>query len=187
MLQEPGLLTKEIVDTWVKDLTIIGVWDPVNRTRLPVCQCDYKNMMMSGKAMINSCTEGLQLLLKEGLKPKDRNGSKVFFIILQKVYSASISKMRRLKEELGALDLKKVPAKNVMVHCSGCNASSERDQEELHDSSSDPRTHHHFSSRLRKCTCPFLVYGRMSHDDKTPMSHTHSARTPTKFSDPLTT
>jgi hypothetical protein len=31
------------------------------------------------------------------------------------------------------------------------------------------------------------MYGRMSHDDQTPMSHTRSARTPTKFSDPLTT
>jgi hypothetical protein len=72
-LQEPGLLTKEIVDTWINDLTVIGVWDPVNKTGLPVCPCDQKNMMMSSKGMMNSCSEGLQLLLKEGLKLKDMN------------------------------------------------------------------------------------------------------------------
>jgi hypothetical protein len=68
-------------------------------------------MIMSGRAMMNSCTEGLQLLLKEILKPKIMNRPKLFCTILQKVYSASISKMCKLKEELGALDLKKVPAK----------------------------------------------------------------------------
>ena len=117
MLQEPGLLTEEIVDTWIEDLTTNGAWDPVTKTRLPMCQHDCENMMMSGKAMMNSCTEGLQLLLKEGLKPKDMNGPKIFFTILQRVHSASISKMHRLKEEPKALDLKKAPAKNVTVHC----------------------------------------------------------------------
>lgn len=66
MLQEPGLLTDDIVDTWIKDLTIIGVWDPVNNARLPACEYDLRNMTMSGKALLNSCSEGLQMLIKAG-------------------------------------------------------------------------------------------------------------------------
>jgi hypothetical protein len=106
-LHEPGLVTEEIVDEWLEDPTIIGVWDPVTQARLPMCPYGYTNMIMSGREMMNSCTEGLQLLLKEGSKPKHMNGPKIFCTILQKVYHASISKTRKLKEELGALNLKK--------------------------------------------------------------------------------
>jgi hypothetical protein len=31
MLQEPSLLTKEIVNIWIEDLTIIEMWDPCSQ------------------------------------------------------------------------------------------------------------------------------------------------------------
>jgi hypothetical protein len=70
-------------------------------------------MMMSSMALMNSCAEGLQLLLNEGLKPKDMNGLKIFLAILQKVHSPSISKMGRLKAQLRAMNLKTFSAENV--------------------------------------------------------------------------
>ena len=87
MLQEPGLLTEDMVDTWIDDLTILGVWDSVNAARLPVCDYDIKNMTFAGKALLNSCTEGLQLLIKATLKPKEMSGPKVLFTILERFYS----------------------------------------------------------------------------------------------------
>ena len=115
MLQEPGLLTDDIVDTWIDDLTIVRVWDPIKKVRLPVCDYDLKNMTMLGKALLNSCSEGLQMLIKAGLKPKDMSGPKIFFTILQKVYSPSISKMNRLKAQLRSMDLRTFAGENVTL------------------------------------------------------------------------
>ena len=56
MLKEPGKLTRLKVDLWVSDLTTRGVWDPINKTRLPVCPYDEQNLIWSADAFEASCT-----------------------------------------------------------------------------------------------------------------------------------
>ena len=73
-------------------------------------------MTMSGKPLLNSCSEGLQLPIKATLKPKEMNEPKVLFAILEQVYSPSISRTNKLKIELHSMDLTSYPGENVTLY-----------------------------------------------------------------------
>jgi hypothetical protein len=71
-------------------------------------------MMMPGRAMMSSCTDGLQFLLNEGLEPREMNQPKINCTILLKIHHASVSNVCKLKDELEGLNLQKAPAGNGM-------------------------------------------------------------------------
>ena len=82
MLKEPGKLTQLIVEIWVEDLTDRGVWDPINRARLPVCPYDEQNLIWSGDAFEASCTPSAKQSLHFEIKDSEINGPLALFVYL---------------------------------------------------------------------------------------------------------
>ena len=114
MFEEAGRVTSPIIEKWLKDLTKDGV---VSSSRtLPVCSYDIINLRWSGTAVLNSCTD----LLREeitGIVPEEqRTGPLLLCKIMQHVYRPSISRISKLKNELGSLSINKFPAENVSAY-----------------------------------------------------------------------
>ena len=125
MFRTPGLISPEVLKTWIKDLTTDGVWDhtdPDNPTRFPVCPYDVENLGISGQAVLASCTEGLKQRIKDAVQPKDRNGPTLFYDLLKKVYTPTTSRVNTLKKQLQALDITKYPAENITSFCTDAQA-----------------------------------------------------------------
>ena len=59
MLKQPGLLTADMITTWIDDLKSNGVQDGAGG-RLTVCAYDRINLDWSYDAVVNSCSAALQ-------------------------------------------------------------------------------------------------------------------------------
>lgn len=115
MLAEPGMTSREIVSEWCKQVLVTGIIPEDSPTPLDKCPYDRTNMLWSGEALLNSCTETLRQDLKLAVAPGDRNGPHLLMELLSKLYRPSSSKIRRLQDSLEALDLRKYPAENVIL------------------------------------------------------------------------
>lgn len=115
MLAEPGMTSREIVTDWCKSVLTTGVVQKGSTTPLEKCPYDRINMIWSGEALLNSCTETLRQDLKLAVLPSDRTGPHLLMELLSKLYRPSSSKIRRLQDSLEALDLRKYPAENVIL------------------------------------------------------------------------
>lgn len=116
MLQAPGLCTSAIVDSWNTDLLVTGARIKAHPgIRSPICAYDQVNLMWSGEALLNSCTEALKQDLKLSVKPDDRTGPKLLMALITKIYRPSLSKIESLKESLKLLNLHSYPAENVTL------------------------------------------------------------------------
>lgn len=119
-LQEPGLVTQAIVDTWCKDLLVSGVatLDPDGSIKTaPVCSYDRVNLHWSGEALLNSCSPALRQDLENHVSIKDRNGPNLLMAMLLMIYRPSQSKIEALRRQLGALDIRKYPAEDISLFC----------------------------------------------------------------------
>ena len=56
MLETPGLVTLSMVTTWINDLMVAGVHDGQGG-RHAVCAYDQENLVWSGTALLNSCSD----------------------------------------------------------------------------------------------------------------------------------
>jgi len=116
MLQEPGMCTTSVIDSWCVDLLVIGARTKRNpSSRSPLCNYDRTNLMWSGEALLNSCTEALKKDLKLSVMPNDRNGPKLLMALITKIYRPSLSKIEALKDSLKGLNLHSFPAENVTL------------------------------------------------------------------------
>jgi len=116
MLQEPGMCTTSVVDLWCVDLLVMGARIKGNpSSQSPLCTYDRTNLMWSGKALLNSCTEALKQDLKLSVMPDDRNGPKLLMALITKIYCPSLLKIESLKGLLKGLSLRSYPAENVTL------------------------------------------------------------------------
>jgi hypothetical protein len=119
-LQEPGLVTPAIIDVWCTDLLVSGVWKRQpdgSLQRQATCPFDRINLHWSGEALLSSCTPALRLDLENQIPLVHRNGPSLFMAMLLIIYRPSQSKIDDLREQLGALDIRKFPAENVTLFC----------------------------------------------------------------------
>ena len=115
MLQQPGLINKSMLQTWIQDLSTLGVYDPASGGRLPVCPYDQTNLDWSYDAIINSCSAKLERELDSNLDPADRNGPMALFQVLQLVYRHSDSRVERITKQIENLNLRDFPGQNVTL------------------------------------------------------------------------
>ena len=73
MLKTPGVVTKQMIQQWIIDLTQLGVYR-TDGTRHPVCPFDVQNLQLSAEAVLNSCTPQLHQDLEDQLLPGERDG-----------------------------------------------------------------------------------------------------------------
>ena len=116
MLQTPGMVDEKMIDTWVEDLLTNGV-HTANGKRLPPCKYDALNLLWGGKAALNSCTDHLQLMIREFCHA---TGRELYYPIVQHQISMlthrpSIHTVRTLVAKLEALDIRKFPGENVRL------------------------------------------------------------------------
>ena len=114
MLQQPSLVNKSMLQTWIQDLSTLGVYD-ARQGRLPVCSYDLKNLDWSYDAVFNSCSAKLQRQLDSRLAPADRNGPMALFHILQLVYRHSDSRVENITKQIESLNLRDFPGENVTL------------------------------------------------------------------------
>ena len=112
MLKQPGFVTKEMVETWIKDLTVDGVRDG-NGGRHPVCPFDLTNIQYSFHTIINSCTPLLRQDLLDSLSPVAHTGPQVLASLCKKVYPSSYVKIKSLIARLESKDIRKYPGENI--------------------------------------------------------------------------
>ena len=113
MLQQPGMITASLVDTWTNDVLTDGVYD--NDTHFDLCPYDLTNMEWSAKALLNSCSEALKHELKLTVKPGNRYGPALLMEVLNKLYRPSQAKTQELKAQLEKLDIRKFPGENITL------------------------------------------------------------------------
>ena len=116
MFREPGMCTSDLIRTWCEDVITNGVHDfsdASNPTRHGICDYDRINMIWSGEALLNSCTEALKQDLKFNIQPDERYGPEVLMTLLTKLYRPSQSKIESLRDKLKSLDIRKYPGENV--------------------------------------------------------------------------
>jgi len=116
MLQEPGRCTSSAIDLWCVDLLTTGVIQaPPTATctggmlgtptcHLP-CKYDRINMLWSGEALLNSCTDALKQDLKLTVDPDNHFDPKLLMSVFTKIYHPSQSKIESLKEKLKKLSV----------------------------------------------------------------------------------
>ena len=115
MWKSPGLISKEMVATWMDDLTDDGVHDGYGK-RLPVCPHDMTNLQLSAEAILNSCSESLRSDLYASIGPAEMFGPIVLYKVLQIVYRAELPKLKALEKELESLNITKVQAEDVSTY-----------------------------------------------------------------------
>ena len=115
MLKEPGKLTRTKVETWINDLTTLGVWDPINQQRLPVCPHDEQNLVWSADAFEASWTPNAKRSIRFEIKDSEINGPLALFVYLFKVQRPSRAKVDTMAETVKALKLTSFPGENVSL------------------------------------------------------------------------
>ena len=119
MFQEPGLVSPEILDKWIDDLTNKGAYgqDPTsgNWVRLPVCDFDNKCLAISEGQILNSCTEGLKQRIRDALATGTGNGPRALYEVFRKCYNPSQSRVEELKNQLKVMHITKYPEQNVSL------------------------------------------------------------------------
>jgi hypothetical protein len=112
MLKQPGFVSTELVESWVKDMADLGVHDGAGG-RLAVCQFDVMNLQYSYHAIINSCTPLLRQDLLNNLAPGKHTGPQALMLLLTKVYPSSYTKVKGLIQALEKLNIRDVPGENI--------------------------------------------------------------------------
>jgi len=106
MLETPGKVSKVMVQAWIKDLLVDGVFDLHNpSTRLPVCPHDNTNLSWAGKALLNSSSLAMRKEVTSLLTEVNRTGPQVFQTIMTSTFRPSQSTIEALKEKLKKLKL----------------------------------------------------------------------------------
>jgi hypothetical protein len=113
MLKEPGKFTKTKVETWIKYLTTLGVWDPITQQRLPVCAHDKRNLIWSGDALEASCTPSAKRSIHFEVKGLEMNGPCALFVYLFKVQQPSRAKVDTIADKVRVLKLTSIPGENI--------------------------------------------------------------------------
>jgi len=113
MLKNPGHVNEDMVSTWIKDLTVQGVYCPRTQTRLPVCPYDAMNLVLSGKAILNSCSPALKEAVQRAVLVQNLNGPTVLLAVIQRVSPPSYTVTRDLCDKLKVLSIKKIPGENM--------------------------------------------------------------------------
>jgi hypothetical protein len=113
MLTEPGKLTRTKVETWINDLTTLGVWDPINQQRLPVCPHDEQNLVWSADAFEASCTPNTKRSIHFEIKDSEINGPLALFVYLFKVQRPSRAKVDAMADTVKALNLTSIPSNQI--------------------------------------------------------------------------
>jgi hypothetical protein len=117
-LQEPGMVDQACVDAWCSDLLDDGVYTKGgNGSREAVCPYDRTNLFWSGEAVLNSCSPTLRQDLEHQILMADRTGPKVFMAMLIIIFRPSQSKIQTLRDQLGALDIRKYAGENITLFC----------------------------------------------------------------------
>jgi hypothetical protein len=120
MLDQPSLLTKAVVDTWVQDLKTNGVHDG-RGGRLALCPYDRMNLDWSYDTVLNSCSANLVLQLKNNLTASEHNGPNALFEVLQHVYRRSEAKVEAIVKKIEALNIRDFPGQNVTQYKAQCD------------------------------------------------------------------
>ena len=107
MFKQPGFLDDDIVTKWVEALQTTGV------KGAPVCPYDETNLLWSGSALLNSCSNDLKTHIKNQLPPNQLNGPQVLWAIIQKTYRPSITKVHNITEQLKKLNIKSYPGQDI--------------------------------------------------------------------------
>ena len=83
LLKCPGLADEQMIKRWIKDLTKDGVIADEVGTRYPVCHFDELNLHLSGKAVLNSCSESLRKAVERAI-PMDAQhvGTLVYYHVI---------------------------------------------------------------------------------------------------------
>ena len=83
LLKRPGLADEQMIQQWIKDLTEDGVIADDVGTRYPVCCFDELNLRLSGKAVLNSCSESLRKAVEQAIPMEaQRVGPLVYFHVI---------------------------------------------------------------------------------------------------------
>ena len=113
LFKRPGFADEAIINTWVKDLTVDGVYRPGGR-RHPVCRFDQLNLRLSGMAILNSCSDSLKQAIERALpREEDRVGPVVYYNVIRRVQPPSHTQTRTLADKLKMLDLRKIKGENM--------------------------------------------------------------------------
>ena len=120
MFETPALASIDVVKTWVQDLTVDGVHDGRGR-RLRVCKYDSVNLSLSGFALLNTCSTLLHdEIVRLIPKQNERTGPRVYYEIIQKMASLSVSYTRTLEEKLKKTKLSDFKGENVQMYAEHC-------------------------------------------------------------------
>jgi hypothetical protein len=118
MLQHPGRVNSDIVNTWCKASLILGVPRLHSNGDLeqhPLCPHDRTNMLWSADAVLNSCTEILRQDLKLVIPPEERTGPTVLMALFQKLYRPSLANNKALLDKLDNMNIRTYPGENVTL------------------------------------------------------------------------
>jgi len=121
MLKTPGMVDEDTIKTWCKDLLEDGVAEkdknnPDLIIRHAVCEYDETNLAWSGQALLNSCSDALSYDLRETVPVTEHTGPQLMMALLSKIYRPSQAKIRRLRDQLEALRLNKIPGESVTLY-----------------------------------------------------------------------
>jgi len=112
MLESPGLVTREGLDEWMKDLLVNGVHNG-HGARHKVCPYDLTNLELSAEAILNSCSDTLRADMLARIPAKDKYGPTILYAILEATYRPTLAKMKQLEQQLESLNITKYDGQNV--------------------------------------------------------------------------
>ena len=99
---------------WIKDLTKDGVIADDVGTWYPVCCFDELNLCLSGKAVLNSCSESLHKAVERVIPTEaQRVGPLVYFQVINWVQPLCCSYTKTLQTKLEAMLISKIPGENM--------------------------------------------------------------------------
>ena len=121
MLKTPGMVDEDTIKSWCKDLLEDGVAqkdsnNPDLIIRHAVCEYDETNLAWSGQALLNSCSDALSYDLRETVPVTEHTGPQLMMALLSKIYRPLQAKIRRLRDQLEALRLNKIPGESVTLY-----------------------------------------------------------------------
>ena len=120
MLESPGFVSDDMVDTFVDDMLTKGCWNHSqpfgSRTRLPICKYYKTNLQWSAKAVVNSCTPQLGQEVLDSLPSSQHTGPQILRAVFKKVYNPSFTKVRSLIRDLENLNIRNFAAQNVSLY-----------------------------------------------------------------------
>ena len=113
MLKTPGVVTKQMIQQWIIDLTQLGVYRS-DGTRHPVCPFDVQNLQLSAEAVLNSCTPQLHQDLEDQLLPGERDGPMILHRTIENCSRITYSRVEGLTNKLKALSILDYPGENIL-------------------------------------------------------------------------